>query len=100
MKRRVCRAFCSALVLGSLSGCGTDGESPTCPGYPEPYDNRVEASRLEAWEELAPLSGPPHNCATLPVGFSPESSGSGGQLQAGEAGAGGAMDSAGAGGAP
>lgn len=69
----------TTLLLIATSGCGTEGETPACDGYPAPYDITVPHRRAESWEQLAHVAAPPKNCGTLPVGFVPASSGSGGE---------------------
>lgn len=81
-----------ALLVILLSGCGTEGTTPDCPGYPDPYDVRVPMARDRAVGSALELAFPPYTCMTLPDGFDQGASGAGGQPelaeQAGFSGAG------------
>lgn len=59
----------AGLFLLTALGCGSDGQTPRCDGFPETFDLRDQAAREAAWRELEELAGPPYHCVTLPAGF-------------------------------
>lgn len=66
-------------IFSPLAGCGTEGVTPDCSGYPSPYDIRVPRARDRALDSVTHLASPPYSCLTLPDGFELGASGSGGQ---------------------
>jgi len=67
-----------SLSLVLAPACGTDGETPTCTTFPDPYDVRSEADRLGARDAIAAAAA--ERCLTLPAAFD----GSGGAAGAGD----------------